>query len=92
MEQCDQAFKDLKDCLTSSPVLENPDFEKPFILQMDASDRGIGAVLSQRDDSGEDRPVAYYSRKLQPHEERYSTIEKECLAIKVGYVSLPNII
>ena len=40
-EQCDQAFKDLKGSLTSSPVLQNLDFEKSFILQTDASDRGI---------------------------------------------------
>ena len=82
-DQCNQAFEDLKNLLCSSPVLQSPDFEKPFI-QTDASDRGLGAVLSQRDDRGSDHPVAYYSRKLLPREERYSTIEKECLAIKVS--------
>ena len=75
-DQCNQAFEDLKNLLCSSPVLQSPDFEKPFI-QTDASDRGLGAVLSQRDDRGSDHPVAYYSRKLLPREERYSTIEKE---------------
>ena len=49
-----------------------------------ASDRGVGAVLSQLDDQGRDRPVAYYSRKLLPREKKYSTIEKECLAIKLS--------
>eukprot|EP00731_Ephydatia_muelleri_P003215 Em0001g3215a len=82
--QCNQAFEDLKNLLCSSPVLQSPDFEKPFILQTDASDRGLGAVLSQRDDRGSDHPVSYYSRKLLPREERYSTIEKECLAIKMS--------
>ena len=79
-DQCNQAFEDLKNLLCSSPVLQSPDFEKPFILQTDASDRGLGALPSQRDDSGSDHPVAYYSRKLLPREERYSTtaIEKEC--------------
>eukprot|EP00731_Ephydatia_muelleri_P034853 Em0081g18a len=48
----------------------------------DASNRGIGAVLSQCDEEGQEHPVAYYSRKLLPREERYSTVEKECLAIK----------
>ena len=54
-----------------------------FILQ---TDRGIGAVLSQRDDQNIDHSdtVGYYSRKLLAREEKYSTIEKECLAIKLG--------
>ena len=62
----------------------NPDFAKQFILQTDASNRGVGAVLSQLDDEGRDRPIAYFSRKLLPREERYSTVEQECLAIKLG--------
>ena len=41
-------------------------------------------MLSQSDNSGNDHPVAYYSRKLLPREERYSTIEKKCLAIEVS--------
>ena len=65
-------------------MLQSPDFDKPFTLQTDASDRGVGAVLSQVDDEGADHPIAYFSRKLLLKEERYSTIEKECLAIKLG--------
>ena len=41
-------------------------------------------MLSQKNDEGHDHPVAYYSRKFLPREERYSTIEKECLAIKLA--------
>ena len=82
--ECAAAFDQLKDSLCSSPVLKSPDWDKPFILQTDASNRGVGAVLSQPDADGSDRPVAYFSRKLLPREERYSTIEKECLAIKLG--------
>lgn len=41
-------------------------------------------MLSQFDDAGVEHPVAFYSRKLLPREERYSTIEKECLAIKAA--------
>ena len=54
------------------------------MLQTDASDRGIGVVLSQMDEDGHDYPVAYFSRKLLPREERYSTVEKKSLAIKLG--------
>lgn len=82
--ECDIAFNKLKAALCSPHVLWTPDFEKTFILQMDASERGVGAVLSQLDDEGRDRPVAYFSKKLLPRETKYSTIEKECLAIKLG--------
>ena len=56
-DQCNQAFEDLKNLLCFLPVLQSPDFEKPFIT--DASDRGLGTVLSQRDDRGSDHSVAY---------------------------------
>ena len=62
--------------MCTSPVLQAPDFDKPFVLQTDASDRGVGAVLSQYDGSGTEHPVAYYSRKFLPREERYSTVER----------------
>ena len=82
--ECEDAFNRLKKILCSVPVMKSPDFEQEFILQTDASDRAVGAVLSQMDADGGDRPIAYYSRKLLPRETRYSTIEKECLAIKLG--------
>ena len=67
-----------------SPVLQSPDFTRPFILQTDASDRGIGAVLSLEDPEGKEHPIAYFSKKLLLWERHYSTVEKECLAIKLG--------
>lgn len=82
--ECDLAFRKLKELLCSAPVLYAPNYEKEFILQTDASESGVGAVLSQTDDEGEDHPIGYFSRKLLPREEKYSTIEKECLAIKLG--------
>ena len=82
--ECDMAFQELKSILCSSPVLASPDFTRSFILQTDASERGVGAVLSQCDGDGQEHPIAYFSRKLLPREEHYSTIEKECLAIKLG--------
>ena len=50
--------------LLSYPVLHSVDFSKPFILQVDASDVGVGAVLNQLDEGNKDHPVAYFSRKL----------------------------
>ena len=58
----------------------SPNFSKELIVQSDASDRGLGAVLSQLDESGNNKPVAYTSHKLLPREEKYSMVEKECLA------------
>ena len=43
--------------------------------------RGLGAILSQKDQEGEEHPIAYASRKLQPREQKLSTTEKECLGI-----------
>ena len=71
------AFSTLRDALTSSTVMRNPDYEQTFVLQTDASNIGIGAVMSQRK---EDRPIAYYSRRLHDREQNYSTVEKGCLA------------
>ena len=69
---------------TCEEILRSPDFEKDSLLQMEASDVGVGAVLSQCDEDCADHPVAYYSRKLLAREQKYSTIEKECLAIKLA--------
>ena len=80
---CEEAFETLKTHLCSQPILVSPDFSRPFVLQTDASDRAVGAVLSQVGPDGE-HPVGYYSRKLLPREEKYSTVEKECLAIKLA--------
>ena len=78
-----KAFEKLKKLLCSEAVLSSPDLGRPFILQTDASDRLVGAVLCQQGDDGKEHPVYYYSRKFLPREERYSIIEKECLTIKV---------
>ena len=82
-DSCERAFEELKASMCRSPVLHSPNFDKPFLLQTDASDRGVGAVLSQQNGDG-DHPVAYFSKKLLPREERYSVIEKECLAVKLA--------
>jgi hypothetical protein len=66
--------------LVESPILQYPDFSRPFILTMDASGYALGAVLSQGT-IGKDRPIAYASRTLNGAELNYSTVKKECLAI-----------
>ena len=73
--------KQLKEILMTPPVLKVIEPDKPCILQTDASVLGLGAVLSQLEESGEEHPVAFASRKLLPRERNYSAIEKECLAI-----------
>lgn len=71
------AFCVLEQALSEKPVLMEPDFSK-FIIQCDPSDRGMGAVLCQKDAIGYEQPVLYLSRKLSCKEEAYSTAEKEC--------------
>lgn len=73
--------------LSTGPVLHSPDFTIPFLLQMDASNYALGAMLSQVHLDGE-QPVVYLSHKLHPAESRYSTIGKEALAIKWAVESL----
>lgn len=76
-----QAFTTLKATLASDPVLQGPDIEREIVLQTDASDVGIGAILSQTSEAHGDCPVAYFSRKLNSREKNYDAVEKECLAI-----------
>jgi hypothetical protein len=77
----EQAFEELKRKLTSSPILSFPDFSKEFILATDASDVGLGAVLSQIGEDGSEHPIFFASRALDKAERHYSTIERELLAI-----------
>ena len=79
-ENQENAFNNLKTALMTKPILQYPDFSKPFNLTTDASGYAIGGVLSQGP-IGKDLPIAYASRLLNSAEQNYSTIEKECLAI-----------
>ena len=80
-ESQQKAFDRLKDSLVSAPVLKPPDFQKKFYLSTDASNLAIAGVLQQKDEKGKLYPVCYTSRKLKGPETRYSTTEKELLAI-----------
>jgi len=71
----------IKSLLVSAPVLATYDFDKPFILTVDVSDVGVGAVLLQEDSKGVDHPIGYFSHKFNPSQRNYSTSEKEALAL-----------
>uniref|UniRef100_A0A3P9KPU5 Gypsy retrotransposon integrase-like protein 1 n=2 Tax=Oryzias latipes TaxID=8090 RepID=A0A3P9KPU5_ORYLA len=81
----DSAFHELKELFTSAPILIQPDPHKQFIVEVDASDSGVGAVLSQRESpSGKLKPCAFFSRKLNPAERNYDVGNRELLAIKLA--------
>jgi transposase InsO family protein len=82
MPQHQTAFNDLKSALISPEVMANPDLNKPFILFSDASNFGIGATLSQINEEGNEVVIEYFSRGLTPTQQRYSTTERELLALK----------
>lgn len=77
----ERAFSDLKKALSEPPVLRAPDYSKPFIVQCDASNRGMGVILCQEDENEQEQPILYASRKLSVREEAYSASEKECACL-----------
>ena len=84
-KECQEGFDKLKEALTTAPILAYPDYSKPFLLETDASLRGLGAVLSQKSDDDTVRVIAYASRSLRPGEKSmrdYSSAKIELLALK----------
>jgi RNase H-like domain found in reverse transcriptase len=71
-----KAFETMKCIILRETLLAYPDFQKPFIIHTDASHTQLGAVISQ-----DNRPIAFYSRKLNPAQTRYTTTERELLSI-----------
>ncbi|GFW77606.1 retrovirus-related Pol polyprotein from transposon 17.6 [Trichonephila clavipes] len=79
--ECENAFRELKGKLIDKPVLYAPNFEREFIVQTDASNAGMGAVLTQLTEQGEEHPILYLSKKFSEVEKRYCTTEMECASI-----------
>ncbi|KAI2649350.1 Transposon Tf2-6 polyprotein [Labeo rohita] len=80
-----QAFQQLKTAFTSAPILRHPDPSKQFIVEVDASTTGVGAILSQQQGNPPQlKPCAYFSRKLTPAEKNYDIGNRELLAIKLA--------
>lgn len=78
--EAEDSFQKLKLALSSAPVLATPNFDLPFVIQTDASDVGLAGVLVQG--SGEEeRVIAYMSQKFTSAQRKYSTTERECLAV-----------
>jgi len=80
-EQERTAFYALKDKLCSSEVLGTPRYDRPFQIQCDASDYAVGCCLSQLDDEGRERPLAFASVKFTEVQRRWSVLEKESYAV-----------
>jgi hypothetical protein len=79
-KEAQEAFDGLKDKLCQAPLLAYPDVQKEFILDCDASNEGLGSVLSQIDDNGKERPLAFFARAFSKTEKRYCVTRRELLA------------
>jgi hypothetical protein len=77
----EQSFEELKNQVTTAPILTHFDPVKTYIVETDASDFALGAILSQKDDEGRLHPIAFQSPKFQPAEINYEVHDKELLAI-----------
>ena len=79
--ECCSAFQQLKEALTTAPVLAHPDLDRPFIIECDASSVGYGACLSQLDAEGVERVIAYASKGLTACQKKWTATELEAGAL-----------
>ncbi|KAI3385870.1 hypothetical protein SNEBB_007958 [Seison nebaliae] len=82
--ECQKAYDAVLSAMRSPVLLAHPRYDRHFTLTTDASCVGIGSVLSQIQDDGEERPVSFFSRKLSDTQGRYSTFEREALAVSLS--------
>lgn len=78
---CDKAFQSLKERLISAPILISPNWEKKFNCHVDAMQTAVGGTLTQTDDKGRERVIAYYSKILNSAEENYTSNDRELLGL-----------
>ena len=86
-EECQKAFEAMKKLIAQETLLAFPDFSNPFEIHTDASKVQLGACISQ-----EGKPIAFYSRKLNPAQTRYTTTERELLSIVETLKEFRNIL
>ena len=82
-----EAFDKVKQILSKETMLAFPDFQSPFVIHTDASKTQLGAVISQQN-----KPIAFYSRKLNPAQVNYTTTERELLSIVETLKEFRNIL
>ena len=83
--EADAAFRTLKHRFTSAPILTLPDPQRQFVVEVDASNEGVGAILSQRSEQdGKVHPCAFLSRRLSKAERNYDVGNRELLAVKIA--------
>ena len=85
-EKCDEAFEKLKKAITNAPILVSLDWSKSFRCHIDASQTVVGRTLTQLDENGRDRVIAFYSKILSPTESVYTANDRKLL----GLISLLN--
>ncbi|KAK1803891.1 hypothetical protein P4O66_003831 [Electrophorus voltai] len=84
--EVEKSFAELKAAFSTALVLQQPDPSKPFVVEIDASNVGVGVVLSQhKGEARQLKPTAYFSKKLSPAERNYGMGDRELLAMKLAF-------
>ncbi|KAL6348225.1 hypothetical protein AAG906_003091 [Vitis piasezkii] len=89
-EKCQKSFEELKQFLTTAPIVRAPNWKLPFEVMCDASDFAMGAVLGQRED-GKPYVIYYASKTLSEAQRNYTTLEKELLAMILPWIRVSHV-